>query len=385
MTTPVTIIGAGLAGVSLARELRKRDREQAITLLSADDADFYAKPMLSNALAAGKTPEELVQTPRHKLAEQLNITIHAGVRVSAIDTGNQTLLSDQGTWPYQQLVLALGAAPIRLPLKGSGAADVLSVNHLHDYAVFRQRLAAGADLRHGVAILGGGLIGCEFANDLSSAGIPVKVFDLAPQALGRLLPELAADYFAAKLGAVGVHFQLATVIQQIDRSDDGYVLTDAEGRVYRANLVLSAVGLKPATEMAKAAGMQVNRGIVTDKLLATSAGNVYALGDCAEVAGQSLPFVMPIMQQARALAQTLGGQATPVRYPAMPVVVKTPACPTVVCPPNQGDAGRWQVDQLADGVRAVFTNNSGLMTGFALLGSACAEKQALTAKLPDIF
>ena len=91
--------------------------------------------------------------------------------------------------------------------------------------------------------------------------------------------------------------------------------------------------LRPRTSLAHEAGLAVNRGIVTNRLLATSAPNVHALGDCAEVDGHTLPYVMPIMQQARALAATLAGTPTPVLYPAMPVIVKTPACPTVVCPP----------------------------------------------------
>ena len=115
--------------------------------------------------------------------------------------------------------------------------------------------------------------------------------------------------------------------------------------------------------------------------------HVHALGEGAEVCGHVLPYVMPLMQQGRALAATLAGTLagtpTPVRYPAMPVVVKTPACPTVVCQPPPDARGSWQVASSADGCDARFIDASGILRGFAPLGSATAQNQALTALLPS--
>ena len=101
-----------------------------------------------------------------------------------------------------------------------------------------------------------------------------------------------------------------------------------------------------------------------------------------EVSGLNLPFILPIMAQARTLAKTLSGTPSELHYAAMPVVVKTPACPTVVCPPPQGSAGAWQEQVSAEGVRALFVGNDGKTLGFALLGSATAERQALAAQMP---
>ncbi|MCE1185641.1 MAG: FAD-dependent oxidoreductase, partial [Rhodocyclales bacterium] len=135
--------------------------------------------------------------------------------------------------------------------------------------------------------------------------------------------------------------------------------------------------------LASAAGLACQRGIVVDRLLQTSAPHIHAIGDCAEVAGLSLPFVLPIMQQVRALARSLTGTPTEVRYPAMPVMVKTPALPTVVAPPAPGTDGQWAVDESAPhGLEARFCAPDGSLRGFALLGSATARKQALTAQLP---
>jgi rubredoxin-NAD+ reductase len=143
--------------------------------------------------------------------------------------------------------------------------------------------------------------------------------------------------------------------------------------------------LRPETALAQAGGLEVKRGIVVDRALATSAPRVFALGDCAEVAGLVLPFVMPIMQQAKAIAKSLAGTPTAVAYPAMPVVVKTPACPTAVCPPPAGAAGSWREEVTAEGVKALFEDAAGKPLGFALAGSAAAERQALAARMPPWF
>lgn len=378
MSQPIVILGSGLAGISVARELRKLDKEIPLTIVTSDDGVFYSKPSLSNALAAGKSAPQLVLTQRDALAAQLGVAIRAHTRVTRLLPGEHAIETDGGRLEYGRLVLALGAQPIRLPIAGDGAKGILSVNSLGDYAAFRDRLAGVKQ----VAILGGGLIGCEFANDLRLAGIDVAVFDLAPQALGRLLPPQAAEFFRAGLEAAGVRFHFNTSISRVDRTQDGMLLTDTQGQEFNADQILSAVGLKPELELARAAGLQTNRGVVTDLLLATSDPDVFAVGDCAEVQGLVLPFVLPIMQQARALAKTLAGTATAVNYPAMPVVVKTPACPTVVCPPPAGAAGVWREEVEATGVRALFEDADGKPLGFSLVGEAIKDKQALAARMP---
>lgn len=381
MTHPIVILGSGQAGTSVARELRKSNPDIAVTLVSSDDCSFYAKPTLSNAIAAGKTAAQLVVTPAEKLAEQLKLTLAPHTQVASIDVAGKQLITDKGTIAYSALVLANGAHPIRLPLTGSGAADVLSVNHISDYAVFRDQLKPGMH----IAILGAGLIGCEFANDLRAADHAVTVFDLAPQPLGRLLPPAAGAFFADKLSAAGVKFEFGTSIANVDKDGDAYLLSTADGKQFKAGLVLSAIGLKPAVELATAAGLKTNRGIVVDRQLRTSAPDIYALGDCAEVEGLVLPFILPIMNAARALGKTLAGEATPLSYPAMPVVVKTPACPTVVSPPAMGAVGAWEEEKIEGGVRALFKAPDGKLLGCALLGEASKERQAIAAQLPPVL
>ncbi len=378
----IVIIGGGLAAYTLARELRKLDKSVALAMVMADDGAFYSKPMLSNALAQKKTAADLAISSVDKMAADLKADIRPLTRVTAIDRAARriNLTGPQGetVLDYGRLVLALGADPIRLPLAGDGAEDVLSVNDRADYARFRSALAG----KRRVAILGAGLIGCEFANDLADAGFAPCVFDVAPQPLGRLLPTGAGRYLADKLAAAGIQWRFGCGASTVTRHGDSLTLAYGEGREEDFDLVLSAVGLRPRTELARQAGLTINRGIVTDRLLRSSDPLIFALGDCAEVAGLTLPFVMPLMQGARALAATLLGTDKAVAYPAMPVVVKTPACPTVVSPPPAGAKGEWREDISASGVRAIFEDTAGAPLGFALLGDAVGEKQALAAKLP---
>jgi rubredoxin-NAD+ reductase len=145
--------------------------------------------------------------------------------------------------------------------------------------------------------------------------------------------------------------------------------------------VLSAIGLLPRTQLAQAAGIPVGRGIKTNHLLETGAPNVYAMGDCAEVEGLNLPYVQPLMVQARALAATLSGTPTPVIYPAMPVMVKTPAHPVAVLPPKIGAAGGWQVECTDSGICALHVDAAGRLQGFALTGSETGRRNALLKDL----
>jgi len=378
---PIVIIGSGLAGYNVARELRKLDTETPLAILTADSGQFYSKPMLSNALASNKLPEAIPLNSAEQMAAQLNATIRTHARVTAIETDNRQICIDGKVVAYSKLVLALGAEQIRLPLAGDAADTVLSVNNLDDYARFR----AAIDGKKNVAVIGAGLIGCEFANDLSATGYKVDVIDIANQPLARLLPPAGGAMLKAKLAALGVIWHFGTGVQAVDKSGDRLQVTLANGGTIATDAVLSAIGLKPKLELARAAGLKVNRGIVVDRHLGTSAKDVFAIGDCAEVAGLVLPFVMPIMHAARALAATLAGNSAAVFYPAMPVLVKTPACPTIVAPPANGAAGQWQTEQTADSVKSLFVDASGKLLGFALNGTATAERARLAQQLPPVL
>ena len=126
-------------------------------------------------------------------------------------------------------------------------------------------------------------------------------------------------------------------------------------------------------------------GIQVNRQLQTSANNIYSIGDCAEVEGLVLPYVMPIMQAARVLAPTLLGQDTALSYPAMPVMVKTPALPTLVSAPAKEAIGFWKINPIEGGLEARFESTEGKLLGFVLMGTATAQRGALTKELPAIL
>lgn len=374
---PIVILGSGLAGYTLAREFRKLDAASPLLIVTRDDGSVYSKPMLSNALSSGKTPADLASATADKAAADLNATILANTTVTAIHPETQEIQTSAGTFAYRALVLALGADPIRPALGGDAAGGVFSVNDLADYARFRAALKP----EYNVAILGSGLIGCEFANDLANAGFAVTVIGPATYPLQPLLPEQAGRELQQALTSIGVQWHFGRTATFAARKGTGIALALDDGSSLTADVMLSAIGLRPRTGLANAAGIAVKRGIVTDSHLRTSAPNVYALGDCAEIEGRVMPFVMPIMHAARALARTLAGQPTAVSFPCMPISVKTPAYPIVVQPAAAGLDASWIAMESDNGLQLWQIDPQGKMLGFALTGAKMRQRTAMLAKL----
>lgn len=377
---PIVIIGTGLSGYSLAREIRKQDKEVPVLMITADDGHSYSKPMLSTGFTKGKTADELAQSDAAGMTEQLNIELRTHTTVTGIDAANQCVLIGDERLPYCKLVLAWGADVIRIPLDGDGQEFVYSINDLMDYRAFRNTLEGQSR----VAIMGAGLIGCEFANDLRNGGYDVDVIAPSDTAMPGLVPPVAGNAVVRALTEEGVRFHLETVVEHIAHQGDGVRLTLSNGETVDADRVISAVGLRPRVELAEAAGLAVGRGIQVNRQLQTSADNIYALGDCAEVDGHVLLYVLPLMACSRALAKTLTGTPTDVAYGVMPVMVKTPCCPTAVCPPAPEAQGEWEIEQDGNNVRALFKDADGNVLGFAVTGDYALEKQALSKQVPPI-
>ncbi len=384
---PIIIIGTGLAGYSLAREFRKLDPESRLLMLTADDGHSYSKPMLSNGFVKGKSADELSMGDPGKMAESLKVEIRTFTTVTEIDPDSKTVWIGDEALKYAKLVLAWGADVIHLDLQGSGASRVYSVNDLMDYRKIREELEG----KRKVAILGAGLIGCEFANDLIHGGFEVEVIAPSLTVLPTLLPEIAGKAVQQGLEQEGIGFHLGRFAQVVNATDSGLEVVLDNGHKLEADVVLSAVGLRPRIALAQQAGLDCDLGIQANRALETSAPDIYALGDCAEVDGYVLLYVLPLMACARALAKTLAGQRTEVAYGVMPVIVKTPACPVAVCPPPVGRNGRpdpegeWEVE-VAEGldVKALFRTVEGKLTGFVVTGGQVMEKQALAKSLEPL-
>ncbi|OAN50438.1 N-acyl-L-homoserine lactone synthetase [Paramagnetospirillum marisnigri] len=374
----VVIVGSGLGGYSLARELRKLAPATAITVITADGGESYSKPMLSAAFAQGKDLAGLVMKSAGQMEADLSLNVITRQKVTGIDRAAKLVsLGDGRSVPYGRLVLAIGADPRPYKAEGSDRVTIHTVNDLDDYAVWRDGLIPGGR----VLLIGAGLIGSEFANDLTTGGQKVTVVDPAPWPLGRLLPQALGDEMAKALTGIGVTLHLG---RSVARFEPGKAVLD-DGTVVAFDKALSAIGLIPRLALAQAAGLAVDKGIVVDRCLRTSDPAIFALGDCAQTEAGPLPFVLPLMAQAKALAATLAGTDTPLKLPALPVVVKTPALAMAVCPPAPGTVGDWRVEGEGGDRKALFVDPDGKPLGFALSGSFAAERQALAKGMPDLL
>lgn len=435
---PVIIIGSGMAGYTLARELRKLTTSLPIVMVCQDSGDSYAKPTLSNAYAQNKLADSIANASAAKMAETLNLTLLNFHQVTDINADEQFIVvhslvnqDSQTTLAYRDLVLATGAHSRLLPNLAVNHQTIFAVNHLDEYKSFQQRLNTLKSQKSApvkVAIIGAGLIGCEFANDLigqntdnQTADITVAVFDKAARPLSQQLPSQAGIMLQDALTQSGVTFYLATDITSIttnvntniDTSNNTTVTIsfdrDKQSQTFEADIVLIAIGLVANTDLAASANIAiassqhinptvthlprtVQQGIKVDAYLATSAKHIYAIGDCANVMGSYMPYVMPLMNQAKALAKTLADPnmaPTKVAYPAMPVAIKTPSLPLVVLPVSgqySDDQLYWQTTPTTDGMvmTAHPKDDTNSILGFVLAGKEAAKQRlTLTKQVAD--
>ena len=405
----IAILGTGMAGYGLARELRQAGCRDSITMLTVDNGDVYAKPKLSNSLTQGKGPEDLVDTTAIQIAAELELDIRTHSLVKSLDTDAHRLeiatvpqqmqsspdlvFADRADCPtattleYDHLVLATGSSPVRLPLGGQAATDVLSVNSLADYRIFRQLLAEKNAKR--VAVIGPGLVGCEFANDLLSANLQVSIIGPDPWPLSLLIPEPPARLLQSALAQRGADWHLQTCALSVEHSSDGYAIELDNGQQLQADLVLSAVGIRPELQLARLAGLETAGGVVADSHLRTSAPDVYCLGDAAEIEGVVRLFIAPIRLCAKALAQTLTGTPTPVRLPPQPVGIKTSIHPINLLPAGPGasaQADNWQCETDSGGAIARYYRDGGdnALAGFVLTGDKVRQRAELMRELGTV-
>lgn len=366
---PIVIIGSGHAGYQLATALRNQSKDVSITLFTADDGAIYSKPSLSNALALGKDGQSLVRETALSWEKRLNIRVYAHTRVERIDRANKKLITSIGEYPFGRLVLATGASPIEILIQGDTSA-VVSVNDLADYRRFRSMLEG----KQHVTLLGDGLIGCEFANDLAAQGIKVTVVGLGQWPMCRLIPQALGHALQNALTKLGVDWELENSIRSIQAQGERYQVTLQNGQVLETDLVLSAVGLKPNISLAQEAGLDVGRGICTGLDHRSSDASIFALGDCAEVNGQWAPYINPINQAIPALVNSLLGKSTDATLKNTPVLVKTPVLPlSILSPVGQG---QWLVEQHGDEWSASYCDADGVLKGFALLGSQLQQQRS---------
>jgi rubredoxin---NAD+ reductase len=379
VTKNVVIIGSGLGGYTLAKELRKLDASATLTIITKDDGCFYSKPMLSNAYAKNKTAQSLAIQTAEDLSKQLSANLLNFRQVVEICADKRYITTDQGEKiPYDDLVLAIGAHQRKIYID-STRQEVPSVNNLEDYARLRQQV----DLQptKTVGIIGGGLIGCEFANDLALKGIHVTLFDQNDRLIARILPEPISLALQSELEKINVTSRLAKPIENIQHENNVYTVTQAK-QSYSFDYLLSATGLIPNIQLAKEAGIHTNIGIIVNDLLSTNIAHIYALGDCIEWNKQTLPYILPLMSQAKVLAKTLAGNPTPFVIEPYPITIKTPNLPIVAMPPTLTEDGAWVIEKAENQHLAIaYRSPAGQLRGFSCSGHFVTDRNKYLMEL----
>ncbi len=382
----IVVVGSGLAGFGVLRELRKLSPDAKLTLVTLEDGHFYSKPALSTALAKGKTAETLITSNAEKMAGQLKLDARTGREAEAIDRAGKALLTTGGPVPYDALVLATGALPVRPPIEGDAAHRAIAVNQLDHYARLRTEMPDGAR----VLIMGSGLVGTEFANDLISTGYRPVVVDMLPLPLAQLVPPAVGEKVRDALSAQGVEWHLGRRITAINYKGDvpGYVATLDDGTLIEADLVLSAVGLRPNVALAEEAGLDIGSGIgggiKVNEFGQTSDPHIFAIGDCAEYQHGLSAYVTPIMAAARGIAPSALGTPTAIRFPPLSVQVKTTLLPINLLPPPRALQGEWRtVEDDAQGSKHVFVGSDGIVRGYVLTQDKCEQRMEMDAKVGE--
>jgi len=270
----VVIVGAGAAGNAAAERLRELGYGGPITLLGRDRSVPYDRPNLSKDYLAGNAPEEWIPLRPKEFYEEKRIELRLGTRVTAIDPQGRTITLEDGTsLPYGALLLATGTSPVRLDLPG---ADRPHVHYLRTLADSRAIIAAVKDAKQAV-VLGASFIGMEVAASLRARGIAVTVAAPDERPLGKVLGPDLGDFIRALHEEHGVTFRLGTKAVEIGEHE----VRLESGETLPADLVVAGIGVRPNLDLARAAGLRVDDGVIVDEYLETSVPGIFAAGDIA--------------------------------------------------------------------------------------------------------
>ena len=304
----LVVIGNGMAGCRAVEEILARDPARFdITIFGAEPRVNYNRIMLSPVLAGEKAFEDIVINPMDWYVEN-GITLVSGDPVDAIDRARQTVIARSGrAEPYDRLLIATGSDPFIIPVPGKDLEGVVTFRDLDDV----DKMLAAADRGGKAVVIGGGLLGLEAAHGLNLRGMEVTVIHLMPTLMERQLDEAAGWLLKTELESRGQTILTGANTKEIlgrDGKVAGVRLED--GSEIPADIVVMAVGIRPSTGLARAAGLEVERGIMVDDHMATSDPAILAVGECVQHRGACYGLVAPLWEMCRALADAACGAPT---------------------------------------------------------------------------
>ena len=305
MSEPLVIVGNGMAAARLVDELVKTSLGRyAIAVIGDEPRLAYNRVLLSSVLAGDTASHDIELKPASWWRDR-GVTLKYGCRVSEIDVGRRELkIEGDESIEFSRLVLATGSSPLRLSVPGADLAGVHTFRHSRDVDL----LLTLAARKQRVVVIGGGLLGLEAAYGLAKAGAPVALLHLMDRLMERQLDLPAAELLKSLVERKGINVMLGANTARLFGTVRVEGVELADGRSIAADAVVFAAGIRPNTVLAKDAGLIVNRGVVVDDLLQTSAPGIYALGECAEHRGICYGLVEPAYEQARVLARHLSGR-----------------------------------------------------------------------------
>jgi 3-phenylpropionate/trans-cinnamate dioxygenase ferredoxin reductase subunit len=317
-TAGTVIVGAGQGGFQAAASLREHGYQEPITIIGDEGVLPYQRPPLSKAYLLGETTAERLLFRPETFYATRKIDLILNDCVSELDrTSRRLALSSGSSLSYEHLVLAVGARNRLLPVEGATLDGVLYLRTVAESDAIKQRFQAAQN----VVVVGAGFIGLEIAAVASKLGKSVTVLEALPRVMSRAVSQAASDFYAEAHAAWGVQLLLGAELQRIE--GDGKRVTGialADGRTLSADLVLVGIGIEPNMDLAVAAGLPVDNGIVVDAQLATADPHISAIGDCAAfpVDGRHirLESVQNAVDQGRCVAKRIAGH--PEDYAAVP-------------------------------------------------------------------
>jgi NADPH-dependent 2,4-dienoyl-CoA reductase/sulfur reductase-like enzyme len=270
----IVIVGGGAAGFAAAEMLRRQDYKGSIVMLSNDDAAPVDRPNLSKDYLAGNAPEEWIPLRGDDFYADNAIELRLKANVVALDPrGREVSLSDGGKVPYDRLLLATGAEPVRLPIPGAEQPHVHTLRSLAD----SRAIVEHAKTARRAVVIGASFIGLEAAAALRARKIEVHVVAPEKRPMERILGPEMGDFVRALHEEHGVVFHLEDTVAAID----GKRVKLKSGGTLEADVVVVGVGVRPRLDLAEKAGLTIDRGVVVDAFLETSAPGIFAAGDIA--------------------------------------------------------------------------------------------------------
>ena len=300
----LVMVGNGMAGIRTLEELLKLAPDlYDITVFGAEPHGNYNRILLSPVLAGEMTIGDIMLNDVGWYAQH-GITLHLGRKVTRIDRARRRVIADDGTEAgYDRLLLATGSNPVMLPVPGIDLPGVVAYRDIKDTG---KMIEAASHYRHAV-VIGGGLLGLEAANGLRLRGMDVTVVHLMPWLMERQLDRAAAGLLQQSLEAKGLKFLLEKQTAELIAGGSGRVsaIKFKDGETLPADLVVMAVGIRPGTGLAEAAGLHCNRGVVVNDTMQTYDPRIYAVGECVSHRGVSYGLVAPLFEQAKVCANHL--------------------------------------------------------------------------------